>query len=62
MWPLVSPHVSAPALQVRQDVMSTLRMRAPRQFEVSFFRPNLLFSVVQARSWLVDGWLAASGA
>ena len=37
--------------------MSTLRMRAPRQFEVSFFRPNLLFSVIQASSVLVAGCL-----
>ena len=28
--------------------MTTLRMRSPAQFTVSFFRPNLLFRVIQA--------------
>lgn len=35
-------------LQVRQDIVTTLRMRSPAQFTVSFFRPNLLFRVIQA--------------
>ncbi|PRW57979.1 ATP-dependent DNA helicase Q-like 1 isoform A [Chlorella sorokiniana] len=33
--------------KVRQDIVTTLRMRAPAQFTVSFFRPNLLFRVIQ---------------
>ncbi len=34
-------------LQVRQDVLSTLRMRAPVQFQVSFYRSNLHFRIIQ---------------
>ena len=30
-------------LQVRDDITSTLRMKAPRTFQVSFFRGNLDF-------------------
>ncbi|GAB4821155.1 hypothetical protein N2152v2_008201 [Parachlorella kessleri] len=33
--------------QVRDDITSTLRMKAPRTFQVSFFRGNLDFSVVE---------------
>lgn len=36
--------------KVRDDIMSTLRMRSPRTFQVSFFRPNLHFHVVEARA------------
>lgn len=43
---LASP---SPPVQVRQDIMSTLHMAAPRQFQVSFFRPNLCFRVIKAR-------------
>ncbi|KAI7836066.1 hypothetical protein COHA_010035 [Chlorella ohadii] len=39
-------HKASPTL-VRQDIVTTLRMRAPAQFTVSFFRPNLLFRVIQ---------------
>ncbi|EFN55525.1 hypothetical protein CHLNCDRAFT_133956 [Chlorella variabilis] len=36
--------------KVRQDIMSTLHMAAPRQFQVSFFRPNLCFRKDYTRS------------
>ena len=32
--------------QVRQDIVRTLRMGSPRTFQVSFFRQNLSFRVV----------------
>lgn len=45
-YPFSAPFLLA--LQVRQDIVTTLRMRSPAQFTVSFFRPNLLFRVIQA--------------
>ncbi|KAI3425882.1 hypothetical protein D9Q98_007855 [Chlorella vulgaris] len=33
--------------KVRQDVLSTLHMPCPRQFQVSFYRSNLRFSVIK---------------
>lgn len=39
--------------------MGTLRMRAPRQFEVSFYRPNLFFRVIEVRDmcvWVGGCW------
>ena len=60
-WPATDTP-TPPWRQVRADIVRSLQMRAPATFEVSFYRANLEFSVVQARAGLQPGGRGGAGA